>query len=76
MESEREDREGAATLCPGPSYSHPPTDPGVRVKGPQRFPLQIGEPQAVASLSGIPSATTGWSPRAGFGLRGRGGGSG
>lgn len=37
---------------------------------PRSMPKTPGKPQAVASLSGIPAATTGRSPRAGFGLRG------
>lgn len=58
MENEREGRLGA-TL---PRYSQRPA------LSPTQTPSE--ELQAMASLSGIPSATTGWSPWAGFGLRG------
>lgn len=70
MKREREDRGRVAGLCSAssPSHSHllRPT------------PTLTPQSQAVASLSGIPAATTGRSPRAAFGLpvsaetRGRG----
>lgn len=69
MENDREETWNRHSL-PSPSLAPAtiaaPQAPGCWGEGPPEVSVTQGTPQALASLSGVPTATTGWSLQAGF----------